>query len=172
MNVLYVSQDKHDDTSMCPGSLVCLSIVEKLPDEIISVQNADILRRTTSDLPEWLDGTPILINEDEGVPYRGKDAIVKLQTILRSLPPPSRSRSESTPESKQLSKPIKSRKTSEISAEPQKETLDDHFTMDVVVSEETKSDKITEQDLQRYMEMRNSSPASAQPSQNQGGSAQ
>jgi len=158
MNVLYIASDKDDDESMCPGSIVCLSIAEKLPDNMISIQNTDILRKT-KEMPPWLNGTPIFINENEAFPYKGKDAIRKLQQVYNSIQ-----------DAKQTKTPAISAQVSHSSnqisnVEDTQSTnggLDDHFKMDVNlqnVDANASSGKITEQDLQKYMEQRNNSAA-------------
>ena len=149
MNILYVASHKSYEDMMCPGSIVCLSLAEKIPDEMIQIQNCDVLR-TKTDLPDWLNGTPILINERDQVPYRGQYAIRQLKKIVEALP------------KSQI-------KTNQSIVEINKDEEDnDPFKMDVQPNlEEVKSDKVTEQDLQKYMEQRNASVASQQPKQSQ-----
>ena len=178
MNVLYVGSDKHDNELMCPGSMICLALAEQIPDDTVSVQNCDILRRTDNiSLPDWLNGTPIFINEDEGIPYRGRDAVNQLKRILSSVlqknkisrEPMNQQMQPSMGQQMQPSMGHQMQKSmDQPSAATEKDSLEDHFKMDVAVQEEEpRSGKITEQDLQKYMELRNNSPASAQPPQNQ-----
>ena len=190
MNVLYVGSDKYDNELMCPGSMICLALAEQIPDEIVSVQNCDILRKTDNiSLPDWLNGTPIFINEDEGIPYRGRDAVNQLKRVLSSVLQKNKTSREPIqmsmgqqmqpsmgqqmqPTMSQQMQPTMSQQMQpsmgQTSANTEKDSLEDHFKMDVVVQdEEPRSGKITEQDLQKYMELRNNSPASAQPPQNQ-----
>lgn len=136
MNVLYVSRDKQHHDLMCPGSIVCLSIAEKINDAVLSIQDCDILKQK-SIIPSWLDGTPILINENEGIPYRGKDAINKLNELMSQQPKETENRGKAAPD------------------------IDDHFKLDVQpIDEEKNNGKITEADLQKFMEIRNQSVAS------------
>ena len=81
MKVLYVGHDKIDPTMFCAGSLVCMSLVDKL-DEDITVQDCTVLREA-QELPEWLNGTPILIDGDNPVPTRGTDAVRMLQAMIK-----------------------------------------------------------------------------------------
>ena len=176
MNVLYVGSDKYDDELMCPGSMICLALAEQIPDDSVSVQNCDILRKTDNiSLPDWLNGTPIFINEDEGIPYRGRDAVNQLKRILANV-----LQKNKTPKMNQQMQPSMNqqlqsgmgqqmqRSTGQASAAADNDSLDENFKMDVVIQEEEpRSGKITEQDLQRYMELRNNSPASVQPAQSQ-----
>tara|TARA_B100001778_G_scaffold306891_1_gene286537 strand:- start:429 stop:944 length:516 start_codon:yes stop_codon:yes gene_type:complete len=166
MNVLYVASDKKNKDAMCPGSIVCLAIAEKFSEDDISIQNCDILREQTDEIPDWLNGTPLFINEEEGIPYRGKDAIDKMNTLGKKM---KRSNKVENPHGMTQ---INSRIENENSNIPQQNTenvssdpLDDHFKMDVQPQEEQSSGKITEHDLQKFMELRNNSPASAQPNQ-------
>lgn len=140
MIVLYVAHDLENPDSMCPGSSVCLSIVEKMEEDIINIQDCDVLRQSKV-LPEWLNGTPILIDDDEAIPHKGKEAIHKLRMLQKSFP------------RKEKAKNILSQETKD------ENDLSADFQMDVQPIEENSSGKITEQDLQRYMEARNSSPA-------------
>ena len=164
MNVLYVASDKNIPEQMCPGSTVCLSLAEKIPENMISIQNCDILREQETELPDWLNGTPIFINEEEGVPYRGRDAINKINKMLKHI---SKSRKIQPVQGQQRDKDsIRSPEQNILQKQENNEGgqgrggLDDHFKMDVDPHMETRNDKVTENDLQKYMEMRNASPAS------------
>jgi len=199
MDVLYVGSDKYDTDTMCPGSIVCLAIAEQISDDMISVQNCDVLRNTDDiTLPDWLNGTPIFINEEEGVPYRGRDAVNQMKRLL-SLSQKSNASQNRHAEMKKsgMGQPEMRQSTGmgqqdmrhgmdqqgmgqqgmgqqgmgqqgmHQQGKGQTDSLHDDFTMDVVVQEEEpRSGKITEHDLQKYMELRNNSPASAQPPQN------
>ena len=178
MNVLYVASDKQYKKVMCPGSTVCIALAKDIPENMLSIQNCDILKQSTQEIPDWLDGTPLLINEKEGIPYRGREAINKMHELINLIK--SRPKKRREPES-QLTSQQNSNQTLQNSSQTLQESsidiqpsnngqssLDDHFKMDVQPQlEETRSDKITEQDLQKYMELRNASPASAAPPQNQ-----
>lgn len=149
MNVLYVATDKNDPEDMCPGSIVCLFLSEKFPAGTISIQNCDILRQSKK-LPDWLNGTPIFVNEDEGIPHKGKDAIKRMQQLVHSFPQ----------QQQQTQSLNANENTKELSG-----SLDDNFHMDVQVNEEASTGKVTEQDLQKFMEMRNSTVAGRQQKQ-------
>ena len=153
MNVLYVGSDKYDHDMMCPGSMICLALAEQIPDESVSVQNCDILRTTDNiSLPDWLNGTPIFINEDEGIPYRGRDAVNQMKRLLSSV---SR-KNKTSREPMQLSMNAQmqpsmnpqmqsSNDSNPTSTEGPTDSLQDHFKMDVVVQdEEPRSGKITD----------------------------
>lgn len=168
MNILYVSSDKTDPDVMCPGSIVCLAMAEKIPDSIISIQNCDILKQKKK-LPPWLNGTPILINEEEQVPYRGRDAMKQMHILAESIPTPyveeteviNTRRKDPVRENPDI---IDDRMANDSTA-PQNDS--DPFHIDVATDAviEPASGKVTEQDLQKYMEQRNQSLASQQPKQ-------
>lgn len=139
MIVLYVARDIESTEDMCPGSTVCLSIIEKIEEGLINVQDCDILRES-KELPSWLNGTPILVDDNEGIPHKGKHAIKKLRSIAATNP-----------------KKVKLRTNPSDMTESG--DLNDDFKLDVQQVDEPSSGKVTEQDLQRYMEARNSSPA-------------
>ena len=136
MIVLYVAHDLEDHEMMCPGSTLCLSLMEKVEDSVINVQDCDVLRKSKI-LPGWLNGTPIVIDENEGVPYKGKHAIKKMRMLQQQFP-------------KTEEQPV---------AEQGDEDLDAAFKINVQPIQESSGGKVTEQDLQRYMEARNASPA-------------
>ena len=179
MNILYVASDKDNPTELCPGSIVCVNISEKLPEDFLQIQNCDVLRQKNAELPDWLNGTPIFINSDEEVPYRGKDAIKKLQAIFRNYEHHLKQQETANMKS-QISNNSKSHRSQQQQQqrqyEPQQqrqkeeshaqfslneESLDDAFKINADPNAmETSSGKITEQDLQKYMEQRNQSKAS------------
>tara|TARA_B110000046_G_C12991052_1_gene397856 strand:- start:185 stop:784 length:600 start_codon:yes stop_codon:yes gene_type:complete len=82
MQVLYVGQDDAEPSEYCAGSTVCMALVEKI-SKPIRVQNCNILRRH-QELPDWLTGTPILIDEEDQEPLRGTQAVRYLQAMLRN----------------------------------------------------------------------------------------
>ena len=136
MIVLYVAHDIEDHEMMCPGSTVCLSLMENMKDDVINVQDCDVLRKSKV-LPDWLNGTPIVIDENEGVAYKGRKAIKKMRSLQQQFP-----------------------KTEEQRiVEQSKEDLDDAFKMNVQPIDESSDGKVTEQDLQKYMEARNAGAA-------------
>lgn len=182
MNVLYVATDKMDEQSLCPGSTVCMSLVEKLGTNV-QVQDCDILKQQTK-LPSWLNGTPIFINQEEGVPYRGYDAIKKLREMVRLENERAKTQQvTSTAEKGQMEthmarNALPAQQHPSMQMSPPKEVKptpptdkveDDPFQMDVQPFDEstTSSGKVTEADLQQYMERRKQSPAEANPQTNQ-----
>lgn len=153
-----------------------MTLVEKL-DSDVQVQNCTVLRQSTT-LPAWLNGTPIYVDQDAGYgPLRGGEAIRALQELLET------ERAEKNEESRGRAparppgapprmQPSMTRQPSEQSREdapattmpPQMDEIDE--AMDTMANGASSnagvSDaKVTDDMLQRYMEARNSSPASA-----------
>jgi hypothetical protein len=159
MKVLYVARDQTDSSEMCPGSTACLAILKSLPEDMINIQDCDILRQSQA-LPDWLDGTPLYIDQNEGIPHRGRLAIKALQKKLKMY-------TKSTPvnvpnvEKKQDDPAPRITTDANNFATP---NLEDDFKISVEpMSDDTSSSKITEDELNRYIAARNQSSASAQP---------
>lgn len=77
MFTLYVSQDKTGRQRYDVGSILCLNLVKHVGDSAtISIQECS--RRMPS-RPDWLVGTPTLVNEKSGEVLRGTEAITFLQ---------------------------------------------------------------------------------------------
>ena len=208
MKVLYVGRSNSDPEDFCPGSMVCMSLVERFREQI-QVQDCSILRQS-QELPPWLNGTPIFVDQTQGIPHRGSEAVRELQRLLRSETPTSQSRRPSDPDDdddnqpssprrapprgsvqqgpprmappaqtrqpsqqpgipvKQPSTPVSCLGPESMGAAKDDEVDDDGF--DATDNGSTSnapigSEKLTENDLQKFMELRNSSPASAAPPQ-------
>jgi hypothetical protein len=187
--VLYVGQDATNPNDYCPGSVLCLACVQQLRATKINVQDTSVLRQRAS-LPAWLNGTPILIDNQGGRPMRGMEAYRYLQSLVQQ---------ESTDDTLRQRRPTPQRPMKAASAPPAR--IDPSMTRqpaakqrpripqsdvrdfeDAVVDDQTMSDdedalqdatahgnattsfsndKVTEDDLQRFMQQRNASPASA-----------
>lgn len=203
MKVLYVGHSHTDPEAFCPGSLVCMSLVERL-NESVMIQNCTVLRESEV-LPKWLNGTPIYIDQKEGVPYRGTDAVHELQRMIRSessqrrgedakpeeaieqrasqsasrgsaQPPPRMSPPAQTRQPRQKTgdhgtKPASAQISTGFEADhmamndEEEGGFDATFNGDTSTNVKIGESKLTDEDLQRFMEQRNSSPANAQPPQ-------
>lgn len=197
MKILYIGHDKTEPAYYCPGSTVCISLVEKLSQRV-RVQNCDILRQH-EDMPDWLNGTPILIDEEEQHPRRGTEAIRYLQHMLKQeekLVSEATERNEESISPSAASRPvvhapprIEARQTRQPSSRPRtqpRELSREEIESAMIEEEEpdTAQDatangnvgalnsnvpvgngKINDDDLQRFMEARKNSPASASPQQ-------
>lgn len=181
MKVLYVGHDRENPADYCPGSILCLSSVNKLHHTNVRVQDTTILRQH-SKLPDWLNGTPILIDDENGVAIRGIDAYRHLQSLVAterehpvvenkpdsaSTAPP---RMQAIPTRQTASKKEGDMFVAPQQQQPSAQTVDtmgfddDDAPQDATshgVDSTMNNDKVTDQDLQRFMQQRNASPASA-----------
>tara|TARA_B110000046_G_scaffold130536_1_gene137084 strand:+ start:1410 stop:2030 length:621 start_codon:yes stop_codon:yes gene_type:complete len=199
--VLYVGRDKKDRDMYCPGSLVCLALVDKI-EPAIPVQDCSILLQTQV-LPPWLNGTPILMDKTDPVPARGTDAVRVLQAHLKQQMQSAVSRAPSPlppPPPKPRTAGLSSRMTPTNTRQPATKPRDEpqgalevqrgggdmstgadvffenaDLEVDMMPSDTMqngqssnaplKDSKITEDDLQQFMEARKNSPAAAAPQQ-------
>lgn len=198
MRILYVGHDKKDTNEFCSGSLVCMSLVEQLPTvNKIVVQDCDILRKSKQ-IPDWLDGTPILIDDTDQIPRRGTQAVRYLQELLATSAedddpeptkptPHARASSNHGPTNRNPVESTLGRGTSDEPdmfgvalgsnpsvqrPKPKQDINDDddegdgdndspfESQLSSMGNASIKADKVTEQDLQKYMEERNASKAS------------
>lgn len=190
MHVLYVGYDRRNPQEFCPGSLLCMTLLEKLSTDDVRVQDTRILRQTEA-LPDWLNGTPILVSADDNVPYRGTDAVRVLQRMIESAPTVASPEHVVAPASKARGAPPRmvpqptrqpsaAPRTNHVeSRPPQSATLTADAIQDggpdldalppdtmengKVENAAIRDDKVTDEDLQRYMEQRKNSAASANP---------
>lgn len=198
MYVLYVGRDRENPEEYCPGSLVCMTLAEKLFDIEITIQDCSILRVSKA-LPDWLNGTPILVDRRDPTPLRGTDAVRALQSILRAQERQSDSRRDDDDEENdasrrpsakaqgaiprmqgQMTRQPSEKRTPRSAAPPQQrqpppsdyvETPDAYTPEDdgemmdatangIAGNAGISDGKVTDQDLQKYMEARNASAAS------------
>lgn len=176
MKVLYIGHDNSNPNDYCPGSVLCMSCVQKLPNSKIRIQDTSVLREH-SNLPEWLNGTPILIDDRDARPLRGIQAYRFLQQMVleekrvQRTPPPraeTNPRKRQNPETKPRMQPAVTRQTDDeetmFSNMNQPEIIDDMQDATengTIANQMASSDKVTDADLQRFMAQRNASPASA-----------
>ena len=162
--VLYVGRDKYDSSIFCPGSTVCISIAEKLQPHV-TIQDCSVLRENQQ-LPSWLNGTPIYVSENEGVPYRGRDAIHHMHILVRQTKKSSPSRSannaQNTPRPdiqiaarrsniQMEQDTIESAKSKGCDEEGISDPFEDISGSGVKITE---NGKITNQDLEKFMQSR------------------
>ena len=135
--ILYVGHDHKNSKQFCKGSISCMEHLSEIPDELIHIQDVDILRQKTT-LPNWLNGTPILVEKHSLHQFKGTNAVEKLQSIKMSQSQGNEISSEETSENPQ--------------------NLDDDFRIDAIAAQTREKDgKITEHDLQAFIAQRNSS---------------
>lgn len=73
---LYVAVSASDSTRYCPGSSLCMRIIQHLPLGTIQVLDC----ATVHPVPSWLTGTPTLDAGDDL--YRGEDAVMKIVQMV------------------------------------------------------------------------------------------
>lgn len=84
--VLYVAYDAHRPEQFCPGSRRCVGVLEvssRLRARC-SVQVVDQLLAARTPLPDWLDGTPILVDRHTRQLLRGSGACEYLSAQARA----------------------------------------------------------------------------------------
>tara|TARA_B100000787_G_scaffold167828_1_gene155319 strand:- start:1703 stop:2188 length:486 start_codon:yes stop_codon:yes gene_type:complete len=152
--VLYISSDNRDSTQFCYGSRECLKFVDPIKEDV-TVQHVDRMMEAGVQLPEWLDGTPILVNTMEKTAHRGTDAYEYLKSI--------KSGNTQEPEEEEESGFLNGvMPDGEMYLHEAGDEIDlDHSanSAETQIINETKEGKVTENDLQRYMELRNKSGA-------------
>ena len=81
---LYIARDRSaTDGRFDMGSVLCMSIVKRLPPHVVGVQEAQACDRT-----EWLTGTPTLCSETET--WTGIEAFEHLLDLLSNPGPKAR----------------------------------------------------------------------------------
>tara|TARA_B100000787_G_scaffold65906_2_gene48330 strand:+ start:1348 stop:1860 length:513 start_codon:yes stop_codon:yes gene_type:complete len=78
--VLYISSDDADATQFCYGSRECLKLIEPIKEDV-TVQHVDRMLEAGVEIPDWLDGTPILVNTVEKSALRGTGVYEYLKGI-------------------------------------------------------------------------------------------
>ena len=185
MRVLYVGRDRANPDNFCPGSMVCMSLVEKIRIPI-QVQDCSVLRRHQR-MPDWLNGTPIYVDQStDAIPLRGTEAVRALQMLLSSQPaeegddaPPPQSGAVPRMQPMATREPSVRPPRADIVPPPPSngnrevvrpdDMADDDLPPDTMANGTSNNNapmrdgKVTDDDLQRFMEARKQSPASAQP---------
>ena len=187
-HVLYVASDKLDPSQMCRGSSQCVSIA-KHPNlkQHVLIQNVDILRKKQP-LPPWLNGTPILVDRTTNQIIKGSPAIDTLKHLLQLTISQNddeihvevqgkrepTSRDERLENSSKRDLPASNPRGPNVDL-PNVETMGyaheedgppaDLFSIDTEAakaSESARSEKVTEEDLQRLIEAREKAIPSTQ----------
>lgn len=159
-----MGRDRDNVEHYCPGSTVCLSILKSIADHV-EIQDATLLRNKGV-LPDWMDGTPILADSETNMLLKGTDAV----RYLQSLPVKKETTSQKQKKKSPLPPPFTSAKKSS-SAPPPKEdeeeeekdpsSLQDGFSLitegdEEDGEEESKSGKVTDDELKKFMKQRES----------------
>ena len=177
MQVLYVGRDSEDPDAFCPGSITCMALVEKIEHDI-TVQDCSILRETQA-LPEWMDGTPIFVDRANPTPLRGTDAVLMLQSIVKTQEKktaPQAERRQPAGAAAHRMQPLNTRQPGNKAPVPQQQPTSSFSEdengadepLDTMANGSTanapiRDDKVTDDDLAKFMEARKHSPATATP---------
>lgn len=152
--VLYVSSDDKDATQFCYGSRECLKLIEPLKEDV-TVQHVDRMLEAGVEIPDWLNGTPILVNTMEKSALRGTDAFNFLRDIDTKM--------EVAEEENEVSNDLFQGMISDDENYMHDMSEEGNSKLEANSAERqilnTHEGKITENDLQRYMELRNKTVA-------------
>ena len=140
---------------------MCINFVKQLPSSQVTVQDCDVLMKSQQ-LPKWLNGTPTLVNTANFAPFKGSQAINHLSELVAAHVGSSKGQASSTPVSKNAVSKNATEQTSTIEFEvddPDEQMTNllpptGHDVQDVQISD----GKVTDQDLQAFMQMRQQKP--------------
>jgi hypothetical protein len=76
--VLYVGPSSRGGQQMCPGSQAALDVIETFKEDV-AIADVNKLRLEGEQLPEWLEGTPCVVNTAEKLAYMGSHCIAHLK---------------------------------------------------------------------------------------------
>lgn len=146
-HVLYVARDKEAPKQYCPGSQVCMDLAKQIEADLLNVQDVNVLVGKGVEMPAWLDGTPILVQNKVGSrALRGSEAIKALQALQRNFPlQVSAKQSVDAQGASAEALPMDSSEPSDPFAAIASEGADGGMSRD---------GKVTEQDVQRAIEER------------------
>ena len=142
--VLYIGHDHRNASVFCPGSKAAMELVKSLGEDAL-VQNVDVLLEKGVDLPEWLDGTPVLVNMETKQALKGSEAVKYLQNL--SKPPPDEDHAPTMEEMQGVLPGGESYLHGESDNFTPSEPQQSHIM--------NRDDKITDADLEAYMKLRN-----------------
>ena len=144
-HILYVDKNKTNLNEYCPGSIVCMHLSRLFPENSITIQDCSILRNADETFPDWLKGTPTILNTEYSDVYTGMEAI---DYLGRSIP--DKKMDVDAMERDEPSPPL----LEEVQAS------EDLFVSQPATDALERDGKVTEQDLQTFMAERNKGSAS------------
>lgn len=157
--VLYISSDDADATQFCYGSRECLKLIGPVKEDL-TVQHVDRMLEAGVELPEWLDGTPILVNTMQKSALRG----TYVYEYLKNVGTNKNGRDGGTEPVKVEREQVADDGFNGMTPNGEKylhESVEDDLQHSENSPErqiiDSQQGKITENDLQRYMELRNKS---------------
>lgn len=149
--VLYIGKDNRDPSVFCRGSKVLLELIKPFQEQTL-IQDVEILMDKGVNLPDWLDGTPILVDMSNKQAMKGSEAARYVQDLQKK-----QNHEKSSEPSKEA--PSMEEMTGVLASGER--LLHDNSNFDPAPPDaETmnltnRDEKITDADLEKYMEMRN-----------------
>ena len=83
-HVLYVGHDKLQPQQYCPGSTACLKLAKVISKDVLIVQDCGVLLEKDVTFPRWLKGTPTLVDRESSNVIVGSEAIEYLRQMKAS----------------------------------------------------------------------------------------
>ena len=151
--ILYVACDRNNPSMRCPGSRACLYVISQRKLDVHVQDVSELLAAENGELPGWLDGTPILLDEHTGELFKGTAAMRALEVVepsRQSPGPPAEGSSEEAD-------------THPLGCLPRglEHCGDDDATLGVEPTRQgcdrLSDSKITERDLEEFIRTRNAS---------------
>lgn len=153
--VLYISSDNQDATQFDYGSRECLKLIEPIKEDL-TVQHVDRMLEANVEIPEWLDGTPILVNTMQKSALRGTSVYEYLKGLGSNAKGDARKAQveEKAADDDDGFNGIlpEGEKYLHESVESDLELTQNSAEQQIIGAQQG---KVTENDLQRYMELRN-----------------
>ena len=136
--VLYVAHSHEEPDRLCTGSRKAMKLMEPVKEDVL-VQSIDVLQEKGVALPDWLQGTPTLVDTSDKSAYSGTQALDHL---------------------KELAGGGKVATLDEMEGVAPNGRIDVGFEHEHSMDSDVDADlgdggKITEEDVQRYMQRRN-----------------
>ena len=144
--ILYVGKDIENSAEFCCGSKVCINMLQGIENEHVTIQDANVLMNARQ-LPDWLDGTPVLVDTTAMSIYKGSDAIRELSTVVSKAGHEKAEKVSVEKNGAQL--------TTQTASEDE---LSSAFSIDSEAQKEAEKvvdDKVSEADIQKLMQQRN-----------------
>ena len=80
--VLYVNKSYQHAEQYDLGSSQCLQVVDKLPPDVVLVQDIVNIIDSRVELPGWLDGTPTVVDTQTRLAHKGESAVTFCISLL------------------------------------------------------------------------------------------
>lgn len=171
--VLYVNDDYENMEQLCKGSKICVSIIKEHPD--VHIQHIKALLDNEIPIPDWLDGTPCIVDKATLKAHRGTSAVTFARNkfsaeipVLPTMQPKQPGRARTREQSQmRIGSPTRTPPTASVSQEPSgvlsdgeklhhdtNATLDNSFETITSTSSQNFDSKISNDMLEKYMQQR------------------